>query len=101
MATTKKSTPDLNFFVVVKPREGLVGRGSTNPSFGMTMTKKLRSVFSGCAVLLMYFQDMQSRLNYSRDLLIKSGAHYVVDSIADLPEVCADINKRLAQGEKP
>ena len=44
---------------------------------------------------------MQYRLNYSRDLLIKSGAHYVIDSIAELPEVCADINKRLAQGEKP
>ena len=47
------------------------------------------------------FQDMARRLERSRELLVKSGAHYVIDSIVDLPEVCADINKRLARGEKP
>lgn len=29
------------------------------------------------------------------------GAHYVIDSIADLPEVIADIEARLAYGEQP
>ena len=44
---------------------------------------------------------MARRVAHSRELLVKSGAHYVIDSIAELPEVCADINKRLAQGKKP
>ena len=30
-----------------------------------------------------------------------SGAHYVIDSIADLPTVLNEIEQRLAQGEKP
>ncbi|MCV5004063.1 phosphonoacetaldehyde hydrolase, partial [Escherichia coli] len=30
-----------------------------------------------------------------------AGAHYVVDTLADLPEVIADINARLAKGERP
>ncbi|WAR11467.1 PHNX-like protein [Mya arenaria] len=45
--------------------------------------------------------EIQTRLEHSRDLLRKAGAHYVVDSIKDLPEVCADINTRLARGESP
>lgn len=46
-------------------------------------------------------EDIQRRLEHSRDLLRKTGAHYVIDSIGDLPEVCADINARLARGETP
>jgi phosphonoacetaldehyde hydrolase len=30
-----------------------------------------------------------------------SGAHYVIDSIADLPAVLDAIEQRLANGEKP
>jgi len=45
--------------------------------------------------------DIQRRLEHSRDLLRNYGAHYVIDSIAELPEVCADINSRLARGETP
>jgi phosphonoacetaldehyde hydrolase len=46
-------------------------------------------------------EEIQRRWAHSRDLLIKTGAHYVIDSIADLPEVVADINSRLAKGESP
>merc|ERR1711894_188589 len=46
-------------------------------------------------------EDIQKRLQKSRDILIKAGAHYVVDSVVDLPEVVRDINARLARGEKP
>ncbi|XP_013396882.1 uncharacterized protein LOC106170255 [Lingula anatina] len=46
-------------------------------------------------------EDMEVRTEKSRDLLRKSGAHYVIDSIAELPEVVEDINQRLARGEKP
>ena len=45
--------------------------------------------------------DIEKRLMKSRDILWKSGAHYVVDSIVNLPEVCEDINRRLARGETP
>lgn len=45
--------------------------------------------------------EIQRRLLYSRDLLRKTGAHYVIDTIAELPEVVADINSRLARGESP
>ncbi|CAM3772341.1 phosphonoacetaldehyde hydrolase [Parendozoicomonas haliclonae] len=33
--------------------------------------------------------------------LYKSGAHYVVDTIADLPECIRDIEQRLTRGEQP
>ncbi|KAK7112971.1 phosphonoacetaldehyde hydrolase-like [Littorina saxatilis] len=46
-------------------------------------------------------EEMQERLVNSREILRKSGAHYVIDSIVELPEVVADINSRLAKGEKP
>ncbi|CAH1778719.1 unnamed protein product [Owenia fusiformis] len=46
-------------------------------------------------------EEMARRLAYSTNLLVNSGAHYVVDSIADLPAVCEDINERLKRGETP
>ena len=46
-------------------------------------------------------EEMAQRLEKSRDILRKSGAHYVIDELSELPAVCADINARLAGGEKP
>lgn len=45
--------------------------------------------------------DLQARLERTRDILRKSGAHYVIDSLADIEPVIADVNARLARGEKP
>ena len=45
--------------------------------------------------------EIASRLAHTKSLLWNAGAHYVVDSIANLPEVVEDINKRLAKGESP
>lgn len=45
--------------------------------------------------------EIDRRVAYTRDVLYKSGAHYVIDSIVELPEVIDDINLRLARGEKP
>ncbi len=45
--------------------------------------------------------DMRRRLAHTRSVLEQSGAHYVVDSLVDLPPVIEDINARLARGEKP
>ena len=45
--------------------------------------------------------EIQRRHEKSKETLVKTGAHYVVDSIADLPTVCEDINRRMANGERP
>lgn len=45
--------------------------------------------------------DLKYKHNISRDILKRSGAHYVVDDITCLPGVVADINRRLMRGEKP
>ncbi|XP_029194444.1 phosphonoacetaldehyde hydrolase-like protein [Acropora muricata] len=46
-------------------------------------------------------EDYERKISRSYDILANSGAHYVIDSITDLPPVIEDINRRLARGEKP
>ena len=46
-------------------------------------------------------EEIERRHNSTRELLQKAGAHYVIDSIAEIEEVIADVNARLARGEKP
>ena len=46
-------------------------------------------------------EDYERKLDRAYDILINSGAHYVVDSIVNLPQVLTDINDRLKKGEKP
>lgn len=46
-------------------------------------------------------EEIAERLAKSKEILWKNGAHYVVDSIADVPQVCQDINERLKRGETP
>ena len=46
-------------------------------------------------------EEIQRRLEITRNILVKIGAHYVIDSIVDLPGVVDDINVRLARGERP
>lgn len=41
------------------------------------------------------------RRQRAADKLAQAGAHYVIDSIAELPGVIAEINARLARGEQP
>ncbi len=45
--------------------------------------------------------EMDRRLKITRDILRKAGAHYVIDTFDQLPEVIADVNARLARGERP
>ncbi len=45
--------------------------------------------------------EIERRLNKTRQILAQAGAHYVIDSIADIEPVIADINARLARGERP
>lgn len=37
----------------------------------------------------------------TREILLKTGVHYVIDSLVDIEPVITDINARLARGEKP
>jgi phosphonoacetaldehyde hydrolase len=46
-------------------------------------------------------EEFESRGKKSREKLLKSGAHYVIDDITFLPQVVDDINQRLARGENP
>ena len=46
-------------------------------------------------------QEIQGRHEVTRQKLREAGAHYVIDSIADIEPVIADINARLARGERP
>jgi phosphonoacetaldehyde hydrolase len=45
--------------------------------------------------------EMARRMAKTRTILEQAGAHYVIDSLVDLPAVIDDINARLARGEKP
>lgn len=46
-------------------------------------------------------EELEYKHQISRDILLKSGAHYVVDDITHLPKVVVHINERLSRGEKP
>ena len=45
--------------------------------------------------------EIQRRLSATREILQKAGAHYVIDTFDQLPEVIDDINLRLKNGESP
>ncbi|XP_002157653.1 phosphonoacetaldehyde hydrolase [Hydra vulgaris] len=46
-------------------------------------------------------EDYERLLKKSYEILSNAGAHYVIDTINDLPVVIDDINRRLASGEQP
>ena len=46
-------------------------------------------------------EELARRMAHTREILLRTGAHYVIDSLADIEPVIADINARLARGEKP
>jgi phosphonoacetaldehyde hydrolase len=45
--------------------------------------------------------EIARRLKLTREILAKSGAHYVIDTFDQMPAVIADVNERLARGERP
>jgi phosphonoacetaldehyde hydrolase len=46
-------------------------------------------------------EEIERRNEKTKGMLRHVGAHYVIDSIADMDPVIADINARLARGERP
>jgi phosphonoacetaldehyde hydrolase len=45
--------------------------------------------------------DREARASRAREDLVNTGAHYVIDSLADLPAVLFAIDGRMANGERP
>ena len=45
--------------------------------------------------------DFQLRLVKTRQILRSGGPHYVIDEPSELLDVVADVNRRLALGERP
>jgi phosphonoacetaldehyde hydrolase len=45
--------------------------------------------------------EIQRRVATTREILQKAGAHYVIDTFDQLPEVIDHINLRLKDGESP
>ena len=45
--------------------------------------------------------EFDRRHELTKDILRKTGAHYVIDSLVDIPAVIDDINARMARGERP
>lgn len=46
-------------------------------------------------------EELEQRLRKAYEILVDSGAHYVVDTVNDLPGIIRHINNRLSKGEKP
>jgi phosphonoacetaldehyde hydrolase len=54
------------------------------------------------AVRRMSAAELAAREQASKEKLVKeSGAHYVIDDLRDMPAVIAEVNTRLANGERP
>ncbi|MDU3890700.1 MAG: phosphonoacetaldehyde hydrolase, partial [Serratia liquefaciens] len=45
--------------------------------------------------------EVNKRRALATDKLYSAGAHYVIDTLAQLPDVIAEINQRLVAGERP
>ncbi len=46
-------------------------------------------------------EEIERRVAHSRQLLINTGAHYVINEFTELRAVIDDINERMARGERP
>lgn len=45
--------------------------------------------------------EREDRWEMSKKILVKSGAHYVIDSIKEMPMILDEINERVKRGESP
>jgi phosphonoacetaldehyde hydrolase len=46
-------------------------------------------------------EEVQARLEKTRQILLNAGAHYVIDTNAEIETVIEDVDARLARGERP
>jgi len=68
---------------------------------GLSHTSNYMNINTMEEYLQMSKEEFGERGATARELLLKNGAHYVVNDITGLPAVIEDINRRLANGEKP
>jgi phosphonoacetaldehyde hydrolase len=47
------------------------------------------------------FKDLQARIAKAQALFEASGAHYIVDTVADVPAIIEQIQQRIEKGETP
>lgn len=93
------------------PMEAIVKIGDTAPDIGEGLNAGMWTIgvaMSGNEVGLLESQIAQLPANERNrlrqrafDTLRQAGAHYVVDSIADVPALLPEIEKRLSIGERP
>lgn len=76
------------------------GRAAGSWSVGVATSGNLMGL-SHDALLALPAEELQTRRQAASDALIAAGAHYVIDSIRDLPAVLDQIEARLAAGESP
>jgi len=67
---------------------------------GVTLTGNEMGL-SEADVQAMDEEALHERQRHGREKLRRAGAHYVVESVYDVPTVIEDINERLRHGEKP
>ena len=70
-------------------------------SVGIARWSNYMNINSYDEELVMSKAEIDYRLQYSRELLEKSGAHYVINRLDELPLVVEDINQKLKRGEMP
>jgi len=44
---------------------------------------------------------LSNKIQKAKEILYSAGAHFVIDTTNDLPDVVAEINRRMAMGIKP
>jgi phosphonoacetaldehyde hydrolase len=93
------------------PPASVVKVGDTVPDIGEGLSAGVWSVGIlrsssevGCTVLewdALPRAEQVRRLAVCREKLLAAGAHAVVETLAELPALLSDIDKRLGRGEKP
>lgn len=76
------------------------GRNAGTWSIGVVQTGNMLGLslegLASCNV-----SELEQRCAAGRKEMLEAGAHYVIDSIEQLPQLITDINQKMAHGERP
>jgi phosphonoacetaldehyde hydrolase len=76
------------------------GRNAGSWSVGVLQTGNMLGL-SRDELAALDTNELGQRCQAGRREMIEAGAHFVIDSIEQLPELIADINRKMAQGKMP
>lgn len=76
------------------------GRNAGTWSVGVVQTGNMLGL-SQAELVALDATELRQRTVQGRVIMLQAGAHYVIDSIKQLPELIETINQRIVQGEKP